>query len=313
MPITERLPIIDGCAQWSVWGTQARIVLTDPRHLDEATALVRTELAAVDLACSRFRPDSETEAVFRTAGRPIRISSLLAELVRSAVMAAHDTDGDVDPTLGTSLAALGYDRDFAHLTPESGHGVVVVPSADWRRIEISGDLLTVPAGTRLDLGATAKAWAADHCAAAITDRYGTGALVALGGDIATAGPAPNGWNVLVHDGPGEPAAIVTLAAGTAIATSSTISRSWQQGSRTLHHILDPRHGHPAARIWRTASVLADSCIVANTYSTAAIVRGDRAPRWLRQRRMAARLVAADRSVIPVGAWPGDEQPSWPAA
>ena len=47
-------------------------------------------------------------------------------------------------------------------------------------------------GTILDLGATAKAWAADLAAAAIHGRLGCGTLVSLGGDIAVAGPAPAG-------------------------------------------------------------------------------------------------------------------------
>ena len=45
----------------------------------------------------------------------------------------------------------------------------------------------MPAGTQLDLGATAKAVAADRCARLVHDALGTGVLVSLGGDIATAG------------------------------------------------------------------------------------------------------------------------------
>ena len=69
MPLVERLPIGTGCAQWSAWGTVARIVVTDPARLDAATDLVRAELAAVDEACSRFRTDSEIRDVFRAHGK----------------------------------------------------------------------------------------------------------------------------------------------------------------------------------------------------------------------------------------------------
>jgi thiamine biosynthesis lipoprotein len=109
--------------------------------------------------------------------------------------------------------------------------------------------------------------------------------------------------VLVRDGIDEPACTITLPAGAAIATSSTISRSWRSGARTLHHILDPRSGNPAPRVWCTASVAADSCVRANTLSTAALVRGIRAPRWLHDLGVPARLVAADRAVTTFGRWP----------
>jgi FAD:protein FMN transferase len=113
----------------------------------------------------------------------------------------------------------------------------------------------------LDLGATGKAYAADRCAARVAADRGVGVLVSLGGDIATAGPAPDGgWRVLVQDGPGEPSCVVGLPSGTALATSSTRSRRW---GTSLHHILDPRTCRPAEPLWRTVSVRAADCVTAN--------------------------------------------------
>ncbi len=308
VPLVETLPVGNGCGQWSVWGTVARIVVIDSDTLDTATGLVRAELQAVDIACSRFRVDSELGGVYRAAGRPVRVSPRLAELVAAALRAADTTDGDVDPTMGTALAALGYDRDFASL-PGREHAagaIAVFPVADWRQIRLDGDLLTVPVGTRLDLGATAKAWTADRCADIVARHCGTGVLVALGGDIVTAGAAPDGWDILVQDGTAEPACAINLPAGGAIATSSTISRSWRQGNQTLHHILMPQTGYPAPPIWRTVSVVADSCVDANTLSTAAIVRGHKARSWLEDLQVPARLVEADGSIVTCGGWPADE-------
>jgi FAD:protein FMN transferase len=304
MPLVETLPRGVGCTQWDIWGTVARIVVTDPDRLDDATAIVRAELAAVDEACSRFRPDSEVRYAAQVGGRPVRVSARLIELVTTALTAARDTDGDVDPTMGATLSALGYDRDFIAIpTTVAGMRIAVHTTATWLDIGIDGSDLTVPVGMQLDLGATAKAWAADRCAALVARRCATGVLVALGGDIATAGPAPDGWRILVHDGAGEPACTITLPSGAALATSSTISRTWRAGERNLHHILNPHTGQPASRAWRTASVAAHSCVAANTLSTAAIVRGARTPRWLRDLGAPARLVAADGTVTTLGSWP----------
>jgi FAD:protein FMN transferase len=311
MPLTEALPIGDGCAQWDVWGTVARIVVTDPDCLDTAAAIVRSELAAVDAACSRFRPDSETELAYTAGGIPIRVSSVLGDLMSVALAAAAATNGDVDPTLGGPLIDLGYDRDFTALstrvtrtagTPDrwlARRGGVEPP---WTRITLHNGWLTAPPGTRIDLGATAKARAADRCAERVADQCRTGVLVALGGDIATAGPAPDGWTVLVQDGPDQPACTITLSAGAAIATSSTISRRWQREAGTMHHILDPRTGYPADPVWRTASVVAGTCAEANTITTAAIVRGSRTAAWLHELGVAARLVGADGTVTTFGTW-----------
>jgi FAD:protein FMN transferase len=297
MPLCEALPVDARTAQWPIWSTTARLVVSDPGALSAARSIVDRELAGVDEACSRFRGDSELTRVSRAGGQPVAVSVRLAELVTVALAAAARTDGDVDPTVGAAMCGLGYDRDYAELG--STAAVVVVPAPDWRRIRLRGQVLTVPQGMVLDLGATAKAHAADRCARLVHAALGVGVLVGLGGDIATAGS--DRWRVLVQDGAAEPAALITLS-GRAIATSSTISRQWRQDGRLLHHIVDPRTAQPAARVWRTVSVIADRCVEANTLATAALVRGVRAPAWLRRIGAPARLVAADGTVQTVGGW-----------
>jgi len=300
MPLRETLPVGAGTAQWSVWSTVARVVVTDPAALPLATELVERRLAEVDAACSRFRPDAELS---RVGSLPTPVSPLLAALVDVALAAAAATDGDVDPTLGGALSALGYDRDFGAVRAGK---VSVVPAADWRAVRLRDGELSVPAGVRLDLGATAKAWTADTCAADVAARCGTGVLVALGGDIGTAGPAPRGgWEVRVQDGPGEPVDIVTLPAGAGLATSSTRSRRWRNADELLHHILDPATRRSALPVWRTVTVASTSCLRANTFSTAAVVRGHRAPAWLAAAGVPARLVAAGGTVTAMGGWPRD--------
>jgi thiamine biosynthesis lipoprotein len=308
-------------AEWTVWSTTVRVVVMDPAVLDEARGLVADQLAAVDAAASRFRDDSELRRLVSADGAPRRVSALLAELVAVALEAAVHSDGAVDPTLGGPLAALGYDRDIAlvrrlpaeAMAPARARGVAPVAGTvvrrvpAWTRIVLDGAWLTVPAGIHLDLGATAKAHTADRCAALVAGRLSTGVLVSLGGDIATAGSAPaGGWQIRAQDRPGEPTTTVTLAAGGAVATSSTLGRRWWSDGRVAHHVLDPRTCQPAEPVWRTVTVAADTCLAANTASTASLVKGAAAPGWLRAHGLPARLVHADGSVLPVAGWPADE-------
>jgi thiamine biosynthesis lipoprotein len=171
-------------------------------------------------------------------------------------------------------------------------------------VVLDGHLLTVPAGVRLDLGATAKAYAADLAAARVATRLGVGVLVSLGGDIATAADAPpGGWQILVRDRPGDPQCTVAVPAGTAVATSSTVSRRWSRGGFPRHHIVNPRTGQPAEPVWRTATAAAARCVDANTATTAALVRGAAAVSWLRRTGLPSRLVGADLRVVTVNGWP----------
>ena len=310
MPLLERLPVGPDTAQWSLWTTTARVVVSDPRAVAEARRITEDVCADVEAAASRFRPDAEILRLYRAAGRPITVSPLLAELVATALGAARRTDGDVDPTVASAMRALGYDGDLAlingDVVPVCGSSVrlAVRPVPGWRRVELSGRSLRVPPGVSLDLGATAKAWAADRAAALIAERLGIGTLVSLGGDIATGGPVPQGdWSILVSDGPDQPEAHISLPAGAALATSSTISRRWRRGGQSVHHVLDPRTSRPAPTVWRTVSVAAPTCVEANTLTTASIVRGHAAVAWLAQQRVPARLVTAAGDVVRVGGWP----------
>jgi len=313
---------------WSALGMLVQLVVTTPRLLPAARELLEADLLALDLACSRFRPDSELVAIgdiARGASGPVTVavSPLLAEAVAVSLRAARLTDGDVDPTVGGALADLGYDRDFAELTrpeqPRAAGGddtgrvsVRVIPG--WRavRVDVERQRLTVPAGVQLDLGATVKGWAADLAAARIATALGCGALVSLGGDTAVAGESPaGGWRIRVQDRtalPGAaadgPSQVVTIRDG-GLATSSTAARRWRRGGDVLHHILDPRTGRPAAPIWRTVSVAAMTCADANTAATAAIIRGRQALPWLAGLGLPARLVAQDGAVQTLNAWPAD--------
>ncbi|GAB7072039.1 FAD:protein FMN transferase [Mycolicibacterium hodleri] len=298
-------------SRWQRWSTDMHVVVTDPASLLLARGEVDTELDAVEAAASRFRPDSEVMALATSGGRPTNVSAALANLLGAALTAAAQTDGDVDPTVGAAMVALGYDRDAATLGDTGPSRVSLLAPAVWSMVTLTGRVATVPPGVLLDLGATAKAVAADQCAHRVHQVTGSGVLVNLGGDIATAGPAPEGgWQVLIHDADGDPESAVGLPAGTALATSSTLRRRWHRGDELRHHILDPRNGQSADPVWRTVTIAAQTCCAANTVSTAAIVRGWSALDWIRTLGMTARLVDRDRVVHTVDDWPRADPEAW---
>lgn len=303
----QELGISDGRAL----GSGLRVVTTIPEAIDRARAAVDELLARVDLACSRFRPDSEIQAVNQAAGREVKLSPLLNLAVGKAMWAARWTQGAVDPTVGTAIRLAGYDRDFAQIAA-SGDAINYIARRvpGWQLVQHNANAgsLRMAADIELDLGATAKALASDLAASAALEAVGRGGiLVSLGGDIAVGGAAPEGgWPVQVSDDSNAPIAkgeeTIAIRAG-GIATSSTTVRRWTRGSIELHHIIDPRTGAPAKGPWRAATVLAGDCVMANAASTAAIVLGDAAQQWLLGTGLPARLVNRDGAVVRLSGWP----------
>jgi FAD:protein FMN transferase len=310
-----------GTESFSVFGTTATLLVSEPDRLGAARAIADAELAAVDEACSRFRPDSELSRLNAADGAVTSVSEVFADLVATALRAARLSDGAVDPTCGRALMEIGYDRDFALLQAAESRDADERPAGKrgqvpgWRSVKLDRRrrLIKLSNGAQLDLGATAKAWAADRCARLIAEQAGSGVLVSLGGDIAVGGPPPaDGWRVRVTDdhaaGPEAPGQTVTIRSG-GLATSSTTVRAWAVGGRRMHHIIDPATGEPARSCWRTVSVAAGSCVDANTASTAAIIRGAAAVPWLRDAGLPARLVRHDGAVETTAGWPDDPGPT----
>jgi thiamine biosynthesis lipoprotein ApbE len=293
------------------FGGALRVVVTRAADLPAAKAAVDELVRAVDLAASRFREDSELSRLNGMPDRDAVVSGLLAKLIASALRGARLTGGAVDPTVGSAIRLAGYNTDFANV-PADGMAIELVVNRipGWQAISFDEAARTVrvPRGVEVDLGATAKALASDLAvAAALAKIGGGGVLVSLGGDISVAGEPPaEGWVIQASEDSGAPIAegeeTISIRSG-GIATSSTTVRTWTRGGVSLHHIIDPVTGLPSDGPWRTATVVAGTCVDANIASTAAIVMGEAAVKWLEANRLPARLVDRAGAVLRVAGWP----------
>ncbi len=321
-------------ASWRALGTNVVLRVTEREHLAGARAAVEAELDAIDLACSRFREDSELVRVNNANGRVTPVGALLGEALALALWAAQLTGGRLDPTIGRTLELAGYDRDHSLLQParaQAGSASGACPDtpstlmrpvarrrppsvracflAGWEAVDLDLERATVrvPAGVHLDLGATAKAWAADRACEAAQRATGTGVLVGLGGDIATAGPPPpDGWRIHVTDDhaapPDAPGQTISIGGG-GLASSSTTVRRWHCRGEDMHHLIDPRTRRPLRGPWRTAGVAASCCAHANIAATAALLHGADAERWIVHVGLPARLVDQQGRARALCGWP----------
>ncbi len=283
---------------WRAIGTTNRVLTTDPSTLERATAAAQELLFELDLAASRFRADSELSVITAQAARhdlDTQVSPLLGAAIAVALDAAGETDGLVDPTIGSLVVAAGYDADLDVVRrrgdttrPRFGRR----PTATgWQSVgyDRRQRRLRLRRGTVLDLGATAKAYAADLAAERLTRLLPGGFLVDFGGDLACAGTPPEGgWLVGLEAADGSVNQVVTTH-GAALATSSTQLRTWVRDGERRHHIVDPRTGHCADVVWAQVTCAAETAVRANAAATAAIILGHDAPDWLHRKGIAARL------------------------
>jgi thiamine biosynthesis lipoprotein len=306
-----------GTATWRALGTYVHLSTSAETALEPARHTAMRLLADVDRTCSRFRHDSDLVRANAGAGSWTNVDPLLVQAISAAMDAAAQTDGLVDPTLGRSLVAIGYDRDMALvLTASTDPAGIPLPAriGAWEEILLDPvGAVRVPPGCALDLGATAKAWAADLIVNSIAAESDSTVVISLGGDVAVASPGDgdgDGWPVAISEtiGDSDDVEIVYLPYG-GLATSSTAARRWIRGGVIRHHLLDPLTGEPTEGPWRTVTATGATCFAANTASTAAIVLGDKAVGWLTARDIPARLVDMQGKIVRTARWPEPEETS----
>ena len=276
--------------------------------MENATQRLWYWLDALDAACNRFRVDSELSRLNEGHGARTAMSTTLELALTAALRAADATDELVDPTVLPALLALGYDRDFdelAHGDSILEHVALPAMGTSAIHLDLEEHTVTLDPPCQLDLGASAKALAADLIADDVADSGGV--VVEIGGDVAVRGEGPEGvWAIAISDTlllDGHEPRVAFRHGG--IATSSTNSRTWRVGERMVNHIIDPRTGHCARGLYTTATVSASDCVLANAFATAALLWNEDAVYHIAQAGWSARLVRRDGSLDYVGGWPED--------
>jgi thiamine biosynthesis lipoprotein len=262
----------DHLVTWAAMGTTCRVRLVGADAVD-AAAEARQLVDSLEARWSRFLDSSELSRLNRAGGWPVVVSAETIEVIDAAVAWWRATGGRFDPTVLAAVVAAGYDREHA-----AGHGPITLgvpaPGCDGIVIDHDASTVQIPQGTGLDLGGIGKGFAADLVAEALRGRV-EGALVDLGGDLRVWGTSPvgEGWPIAIEDlRDGSTLAVVGIAEG-AVATSSTLRRSWSDGRRQAHHLVDPRTGAPLTGTFVSATVVAGVASAAEVLAKAALVAG----------------------------------------
>ncbi len=297
-------------------GTYYRVrAVADSGDREAIRALIEQRLDAVDRAMSTYRADSEISRFNRlAAGESQVFSEETWAVLGLAWQVREESRGAFDPTVGPLVDAWGFGAPgrSAEPTPVSDDRVTelrrtigaVELAAEGRRV------LKLENGTALDLSAVAKGWATDRVSEALTETGYADHLVEIGGEVRTAGHSPAGdkWRIAIERPPArvsdsgqgparEEAAqpnlqrILPFTDGS-LATSGDYRNYWERNGVRYSHTIDPRTGRPVVHALASASVIHESCAIADAYATALMVLGPQdGLRWADENGIAALLLA----------------------
>ncbi|MFG1416420.1 FAD:protein FMN transferase [Xanthobacter sp. V0B-10] len=279
--------------------------------VDEAALTRRLQGAVeqVEQQMSTFRPGSDLE---RLNAAPIGawcdIPRELMHVLTAALEIGRLSGGAFDIGIGDLVQAWGFGGARA---PDGGR---IAALAGRPSFEPPKTLQLDPAGCRarrlaplrLDLAGIAKGFGVDELAREMHAAGLSSWLVGIDGEMRAQGLKPDGrpWT-LAHERPSEGRrdilGVLELS-GAAVATSGNYRHRVEVAGRSLSHTMDPSRGAPLENDLSAVTVLGETCMAADAWATALLVRGASEGATLARRLgLAALFVHADGSVE--ATWP----------
>lgn len=252
------------------------VIVLHPGDVELAEGAIE-HLHDLERRWSRFLANSEISVLNRSPGVAVIVSPDTFHVVRAAVDAAAATHGRFDPTVYDTMHAIGYDRTFEEIEPNTHPLAPPHASPGPAGIEFDESLhaITLPVGVRLDLGGIGKGTAADLVTGRLRERGARGAAVSIGGDLRVRGESPTGegWTVVYNDRPLEMAPLIDGG----VCTSTVTRRRWATDRGNVHHLVDPRTGRPTPSGIESITVVGATAQQAEVLTKTAMVAGAAAP------------------------------------
>lgn len=242
---------------------------------EAALDAVRSRILELERLWSVTDPGSEIYAVNHSGGAPTRVSTDTAEILAFALNMSKETNGALDPTLYPVLTAWGF-TTAQYQIPDAETLSALLKNTGCEKVALDGQVVTLPAGMELDLGAVGKGYTADEAAQVLAD-YGVGsALLDFGGNILAVGSRPDGtpWRVGIRDPDTDGTLGVLEVTNQSVVVSGGYERYFVgEDDERYWHILDPETGAPARSGLTQVAIISEESKLCDALSTAVFVMG----------------------------------------
>jgi thiamine biosynthesis lipoprotein len=275
-------------------GVNIQVISDQPREIiDGGVTRALQWFDTVERICTRFDPSSEVMQLLGQVGKPVKVSTLLFEVVAFGMDLAEQTDGAFDPTIGASMEQLGFNTNYK--TGEAIHTQVDARAATFRDVKLDRRARTVLLRRPLilDVNAICKGLAIDLAAQEL--REFDDFSVEAGGDLLVRGHNAAGepWHIGIQ----HPRAAGLLSetldiTDAAVCTSGDYERR-AGPDQSAGHILDARTGRSVDDL-ASVTVVAPTAMAADGLSTAAMILGrERGMQFLEDQGVGGLLIAPD--------------------
>lgn len=289
----------EGQTMGTVWRVRAFADAAGRERFGGIRRGIEERLGIVVRQMSHFDPDSDLSRFNRApAGAWVRLPEPFFRVLRCALEISAASQGWFDPTLGELVSLWGFGPGGQERDPELSETLQAAERCGWARLHIDAARRAArqPGGLQLNLSAIAKGFAVDQVAAWLRSCGIESALVEIGGEFSGWGVKPDGspWWVELENPPhgaGDVPQTMVALCGLSVASSGDWVQRRRAGRRSVSHLIDPLSGYPVDGATAGASVLQESCMLADAWATALCVAPPRAAMRLAELHgLAARLL-----------------------
>lgn len=258
-------------------GTTYHITYESPNGTDLHEDIVKT-IKKVDHSLSTFDPNTTISKV--NQNRDTVLDDCFLVVYKKAIEISEATNGAFDITVAPLVNAWGFGfKNKENVTPELIDSIKQL--VGYKKIQlVNGKVVKQQQNTMLDCNALAEGYMVDLVVGYLKEQGCKNYMVEIGGEVFAWGKNPNGeyWKIGISKPDDnntinqELEAIVQLK-NKALATSGNYHKFYIENGKKYAHEINPITGYPALTNLLSATVLADSCIVADAFATAFMVSG----------------------------------------
>ena len=268
---------------------------------DDLRSALQASVDEVDRQMSTYRRDSDLNRLNAApVGAWTQLPAETVAVIEAALAIGEASDGAFDVGVGDLVAAWGFGADARSGAPagKAPQGLALKTL----ELDAAGRRARKWAPLRLDLSGIAKGYGVDRLGETM-DRFGIASwLVGIDGEMRARGCKPDGsaWAV-GHERPvigrRDLMGVLELE-DVAVATSGGYRHCHEVAGRMVSHTMDPRTGEPLDNGLAAVTVLAETCMAADAWATALLVRGlDEGVALARRLGMSALFVDGQDNVI----------------
>ncbi len=264
-------------------GTTYKVVAVDPSHQlskAEIGAAITTALSDVNKQMSNWDAQSEISRFNTQSGTaPRPVSPALAEVMQAAETVYRASEGRFDTTMGPLIELWGFGAQGTQSQPDVATIAAALRKSGHENTLRVGDgaLSKLQPDAQVYLAAIGKGFGADQVGRSLEALGITDYLIEIGGDLYASGRNPDGqpWQIGIETPDARNRSVMEVigVSGHGLASSGDYRNYFEEDGRRFSHVIDPATGYPIEHRTASATVLADSAMLADAWATAMLVLG----------------------------------------